>query len=164
MEILSSKWMLIALGLVVLLVILYFTGNKSVHHEIVIQASPEEVWAVLSDTDAYPAWNPVLIPQEGTFTEGANIVYEFKQDASTSSTIPATVKQIIPNELLNQNGGLPVVLTYNHKYILQPEGAQTRVIIHEDYRGIGVNFWNPAPVEEAYGRLNEALKQRVESL
>ena len=46
--------------------------------------------------------------------------------------------------------------------MLEPTGNSTKVIIHEDYRGIGVNFWNPQPVEEAYKELNIALKNRVE--
>ena len=70
--------------------------------------------------------------------------------------------EIIPNQLLNQKGGIPAVLTFDHKYVLEPAGETTVIIIHEDYKGLGVHFWNPEPVEKAYQRLNEALKSRVE--
>ena len=86
----------------------------------------------------------------------------FTQDEKSTSEIGATVVQVIPNKLLNQKGGIPLVLTFNHRYVLESTGNSTKVIIHEDYKGIGVNFWNPQSVEEAYKRLNFALKERAE--
>jgi hypothetical protein len=154
--------MYIALGIVAILVILVLTGRKSVHHEISIQASPDKVWEVLTDTDSYDSWNPVMKLLEGEIKEGNKVTYRFTQDAENVSEIASRVKKVIPNQLLNQGGGIPLVLTFDHKYMLEPSGAGTKMTIHEDYRGIGVNFWNPAPVEKAYARLNEALKARVE--
>jgi len=145
--------MYIVIGIIALLLILVLTGRKSVHHEIVVNASPEKVWS-----------NPVMKLLEGEVKEGNKVKYRFTQDANNSSEIPSNVKKVIPNKLLNQGGGLPFILTFDHKYILEPSGNGTKLIIHEDYRGIGVNFWNPAPVEVAYGRLNKAIKNHVESL
>ena len=139
-----------------------FTGSKSAHHEITINATPEKVWNILFEMDEYPNWNPVMELIEGTVQKGNKVKYKFTQNENTSSEIGSTVLQVVPNKLLNQKGGIPLVLTFNHKYMLEPTGNSTKVIIHEDYRGIGVNFWNPQPVEEAYKRLNFALKNRVE--
>jgi len=157
-----KKLMYIVLGILAVLIILVFTGNKSVHHEISINADPEKVWDILTNMDEYPSWNPVMELLEGTVQEGNKVKYKFTQDENTTSEIGATVLQVTPNKLLNQKGGIPLVLTFNHKYILESAGNSTKVIIHEDYRGIGVNFWNPQPVEEVYKRLNIALKNRVE--
>lgn len=161
---LNTKLLVVLLAIVVFLIVLYFLGRKSVHHEIIINASPEKVWSVLTDTDSYDSWNPVMKLLEGEIRESNRVKYRFTQDAENSSEIPSNVKKIIPNILLNQGGGLPFVLTFDHKYILEPLGNKTKLVIHEDYKGIGVNFWNPAPVEAAYKRLNEAIKERVESL
>lgn len=159
-----NKLLIIFLVLIALLVILYFTGKKSVHHEVTINASTEKVWQVLTNMQAYPEWNPTIKLVKGDVKVGNQVTYQFTQDADNISEIPATVKQIIPNKLLNQAGGIPLILTYNHKYIIEPQGEGTKMTIHEDYAGIGVNFWNPKPVEAAYSRLNEALKKRVENL
>lgn len=162
MSILTSKitiGILIALGI---LVVLYFTGKKSVHNEVIINASAEKVWKVLTDFEQYTEWNPTMQLVKGDVKKGNSVTYLFTQDKENKSEIPAKVREIVPNELLNQHGGIPFVLTYNHRYILESQGDKTKVIIHEDYRGIGVNFWNPKPVEEAYKRLNKALKLRVE--
>lgn len=156
---------MIAVGVVAaILVVLVVTGRKSVHSEIEIAASPEDVWQVLMDKDAYREWNPVLIPVDGKLEEGAKVTYEFHQDANTSSVISSKVIKLETNRLLNQGGGVPGVVTFNHSYTLVPTASGTKVIIHEEYRGVYVNFWKPQPVEEAYKRLNEALKKRVESV
>ncbi len=162
MNFLTSKWVIMIAILVVVLFVLYFLGKKSIHHEISINASPEKVWKVLTNMDDYDEWNPTMKLVNGDVKVGNKVTYQFTQDENNISEIPATVKQLIPNKLLNQSGGIPFVLTYNHKYILELENDGTKVTIHEDYRGIGVNFWNPKLVELAYKRLNKALKERAE--
>ena len=122
------------------------------------------MWGVLTDTDKYKEWNPVMELLEGKIKEGNRVKYRFTQDENNVSEIPSNVKKIIPNKLLNQGGGLSLVITFDHKYILEKKGEGTLLTIHEDYKGIYVNFWNPKPVELAYQRLNEAIKKRAESL
>lgn len=165
MTLLSSKWFLSLAFLITLLLMLYLIGKKSVHHEIIVQATPEQVWAVLIDTQSYPDWNPVIVNTQGELVEGNKVTFTFQQDKDTQYDITATVKQMETAKHLNQTGGLSGILTYDHHYILKPfsesNRESTRVIIHEDYRGIGVPFWNPTSVEAAYARLNEALKNRV---
>ena len=160
----NSKWFIAISVILLVFLILYFLGKKSVHHEITINASTEKVWSVLINMEVYDEWNPTMKLVDGLVIEDGNVVYQFTQDTDNISEIPAVVKRIIPNKLLNQTGGMPIILTFDHKYILEAQGNKTKVIIHEDYKGVGVNFWNPKPVEEAYGRLNKALKKRVESL
>ena len=150
---LNSKLLIIVAIIIVLLVILYFTGKKSVHSEIIINRTSEEVWSVLINTDQYQDWNPVMKLIEGEIQEGNTVKYQFNQDEENSSEIPSKVKKIITNKLLNQGGGMPFILTFDHKYILEPLNSKTKVTIHEDYAGVCVNFWNPKPVEKAYKKL-----------
>lgn len=154
--------MFIALGVIILLVILALTGRKSVHHEISIEASPSEVWNVLIDTDSYDAWNPVMKLLEGNVKEGHSVLYQFSQSIDKKYNISSTVKEIIPNKKQNQGGGSPFILSFNHQYLLESSGDKTKLTIHEDYKGIGVHFWNPKPVELAYIKLNKAIKKEVE--
>ena len=150
-----------ALIVIAVLINLYLIGKKSVHQELIIKASPLEIWTVLTDFDSIRSWNEVLIPLEGRLAEGQKVIYEFHQDTATVSKIPAMVKTVQPEQLLNQTGGMRWILTFDHKYVLIPDGDKTRLVIHEEYRGIAVPFWNPKPVEEAYGRLAESLRKRV---
>lgn len=157
----TSKWILIPAVIIAILALLYLVGGKSVHTELVIPATPEQVWSVLMDTANYEQWNTVLLPIEGRLDKGEIVKYRFHQNEDNAYDIPSTVKNMEPGRLLNQAGGAMGILTYDHRYILEPEDAGTRVTIHEDYRGIAVPFWNPAPVEKAYKKLIEELKNRV---
>ncbi|MEL6628179.1 MAG: SRPBCC domain-containing protein [Bacteroidota bacterium] len=159
-----TKLLIISSLIIILLVVLAWTGHKSVHHEIEIEAPPEVVWSVLMDADRYDEWNPVMKLLEGDLKEGNQVKYQFTQDENTISEISSTVKQIVSYQLLNQQGGVPLIITFDHQYILTSSGEGTLLTIHEEYRGIYVNFWNPDPVQAAYQRLNQAIKTRTESL
>ena len=52
-------------------------------------------------------------------------------------------------------------MTFDPTWSLEPVDGGTRVTQHEEYRGIGVWFWDYSWVESAYARANEALKKRV---
>lgn len=56
------------------------------------------------------------------------------------------------------------MLTFDHTWRLEVVDGGTRVTQSEEYRGIGVLFWDPAWVEEAYEQANFNLRDRVESL
>ena len=164
MSVRKRNSMLIVTGIVVILLALYGLGKKSAHVTLPIAASPEEVWNVLVDSKRAAEWNKVLLLQSGLIAEGETVVYQFFQEEGKGSDIKARVRRVIPHELLNQSGGVPGVLTFNHQYQLKPAQGQTQLVIHEDYRGIAVPFWNHKPVEAAYQRLAETLRQQVLTL
>jgi hypothetical protein len=161
MTISNSKWLVSILLLVCLILLLYFLGRKSVHTEITISADPEKIWSVLTDAKGYKEWNPVIVPIEGEFREGEKIKNQMKQPDGKQSVLESTVKKMIKQKEMNQYGGIPGVLTFDHKYLLEPVDGATRVTQHEEYRGIGVLFWDASWVEPAYRKVNEALKDRV---
>lgn len=159
------KRMLIGISVfIALLVTLALTGRKSVHHEVVVNAPASAVWKALRNTKDYPDWNPVMEVVAGQVIEGQEVTYAFTQSPGQTTEIKAQVKQVLDQQRLAQAGGIIGVLTFDHSYTLEAQGERCKVIIHEDYRGIGVHFWNPAPVEQAYGRLNQALRERAEDL
>ncbi len=156
--------MIAVVVIVAVLGILLAIGRKSVHTEIEIHASPQSVWQILTDVPKVKEWNPVLIPTEGILSEGNTIKYEFYQEENgKAAVIDAKVKQLVTNKLIKQRGGIPLVLTFDHQYIIEVAANGCKVTIHEAYRGIMVPFWNANPVEEAYTRLLKALKNKVEN-
>ncbi len=156
-----SKWLILPVFVFLILILLWALGRKSVVSEIMIPASSSEVWSVIMDTGSYSQWNTVMTVLDGELEVGAKVKYRFHQDSENSYEITSTVKQVLENELLNQGGGTTGILTFDHKYVLEPVVGGTKVTIHELYRGIAVPFWNPKPVELAYDRLSQKLKARV---
>ena len=98
----------------------------------------------------------------GEFEEGATLAVDMSNPDGTITPMNPVVKRLIPNERLNQCGGIPGVLTYDHTWSLESVDGGTRVVQFEKYRGIGVLFWNPASVEKAYNEANENLKVLIE--
>lgn len=139
-------------------------GSASVYTETIIPASPEEVWAVLTDVEEIRKWNPVLVPIVGQLQEGEKLKYRMIQPGAKESVVTAKVIKMVLNQLLNQYGGVPGVLTFNHKWILEPVEGGTKIIQREEYKGIGVWFWDYSWVETAYSNANEALRNRIVSL
>ena len=162
----ESKWIIITsvavLVIVSILLLLYLLGRKSAHAEVLVEEAPEQVWTTLTDFNTITNWNDVLVPVEGELKENTTIKYEFSQDTNNTTAISASVKQIEPQKLIRQQGGVPLILTFEHQYQLVPVSGGTKVIIHEEYRGVMVPFWSPRPVEKAYERLLEALKVHLE--
>ena len=158
-------WIGIGVGaLVVVASAMAVMGKKSVRAEGVIDAPPSEVWAVLTDAAGYPEWNPVFVSVEGEHREGATMKYEMAGNDGSVTAVEATVVRVDPERELNQAGGIPGVLTFDHHWTLTPTDGGTRIVQHEYYRGIGVWFWDPSWFEGAYGRAIEGLGERVREL
>ena len=158
----TIRW-IVAIGLLLTLCIaLALFVRKSVHAELTIQADPHQVWAVLTDPDSYPDWNPILIDVEGEFVEGRQLSVNMKNPDGSVTVVSPRVEKVVPNAELNQVGGIPGVLTFDHTWRLEAADGGTRVTQFEEYRGIGVLFWDPAWVEAAYRRANENLRVRIE--
>ena len=159
---LTAKWIIGSVLLLVILVVVGLTAHKSVRAEIVINASPEEVWSVITDPAAYGQWNPIFIAYEGEFAEGSRLGLQLKMGEGDATPVQVVVKKFVPNEWMHQGGGYPAILTYDHNWRLEPLPGGTRVIQHEDYTGLYVFFWNPESVERAYEQGNANLKARLE--
>ena len=157
-----KKMFYLLFGLILLLFILFLTGRKSVHHEIIIHSDTETVWNVIINMEEYPNWNPVMELLEGTLIQGNQVKYLLTPDENTAIEVRATIAQLTAEKILKHTGGNRLVFSFRHVYLVEEINETVKVTIHEDYRGIAVNFWNIKPIEKAYERLNYALKERSE--
>ena len=160
----TSKWLWLALGSVGVLTGLWFNSKTVMHTEIFIDAPPEDVWAVLMDTEKYPEWNPVFVEVDGKLEVGASLANQVVQPGKDAVQMNSSVKAIVANKEINQGGGIPGILTFDHRYMLKAENGGTRVIQHEVDQGLYMYFWDSSWVEPAYASVNEALKRRMAEL
>ncbi|MEM1412418.1 MAG: SRPBCC domain-containing protein [Pseudomonadota bacterium] len=154
-------WILGALAVLAVLFIAGLMIKKSVRAEVVIRATPEEVWAVITDPSAYGSWNPIFVSYDGTFDEGNTLTLALKM-GDTPTPVQVTVRDLVANEWLHQGGGYPVILTYDHNWYLEAVPDGTRVTQYEYYTGLYVLFWDPAPAQRLYEAGNRSLKARLE--
>lgn len=155
------KLSLASLGL---LLVASFLTTKTFTAEITIAAPPEKVWAVLMDTQSYPDWNPTFVAVSPPYALGAKISSRVVKPDGAFIDMTPTVKTLRANRELGQGGGVPGILTYHHKWLLEPVAGGTHVRQIDVDRGGFLWFWDSSWVEPAYQRANEALAARVLAL
>ncbi len=164
MSILGSKWTIGLLIPIGIYLILWLFGKKSVQAEVTVNAQIDEVWNALTEADKIKEWNKVLIPVEGSLIENGTIKYQFYQEENGElAVMSANVVELVQSELINQKGGIPSILTFDHRYIITQNAGLIQIKIMEEYRGAMVPFWNPKPVGKAYERLLIQLKTFLEN-
>ncbi len=144
-----------------LLTVSSFLTTKTFHVEIDIAAPPDAVWAVLMDTEAYSEWNPTVVEVQGRYEVGADLPTTVKTPSGDLLDMTNTVRAVEPFRELRQTGGIPAIITYDHRWLLEPIDGGTRAIQHEVDRGGFLWFWNSDWIEPAYAEANEALAKRV---
>lgn len=136
-----------------------------IHTAIDIDAPPEAVWEVLTDTDAYPEWNPHVVRFGGTLAVGERATVTVRQSGRENS-IGVRVTECDRPHRLEWVGklGLGALFLGTHAFELEPldGGERTRFVNTESSRGVLAGFVVEPDAREAYEAMNAALKSRVE--
>jgi hypothetical protein len=136
--------------------------------EIEIDAPPAEVWAVLTDTEAYESWNPFVRRLSGELREGARLEARIEPPGGRAMTFKPTVLAAEPGRELRWLGRLllPGLFDGEHTFRIEPlpEG-RSRFVQSERFSGLLVRPFKSTlrKTELGFEQMNEALKQRVEN-
>ncbi|MEM7535486.1 MAG: SRPBCC domain-containing protein [Chloroflexota bacterium] len=109
---------------------------KSFSASTTINATPETIWAILTDGPSYPEWDPGMIKLEGTVAAGEKIVAHAK--ISPDRTFPVTVSNFVPNETMTWSSAMPLGLFSGARtFTLTPKGEGiTEVSVREEFKGL----------------------------
>jgi hypothetical protein len=142
--------------------------STELRHEIEIDASPTEVWAVLTDISAYPDWNPFVRRIDGVPREGAKLDVEIVPPGGRAMSFKPTVLAAEPGRELRWLGRflVPGLMDGEHAFRIEPiAGGRSRFTQSERFSGILVAFLKGTlrKTELGFEQMNGALKQRVEA-
>jgi hypothetical protein len=136
-----------------------------------IQASPEQVWAVLTDFSSFPRWNPFIRKASGPITPGSKIKIELRLYGKTLMPLSPTLIMVEPpGELRWFAGNKPSgVFDVERFFILEPNASGGTLFRQgEDCTGFLAPFILSLGLEtrilRGYERLGRALKKRSERL
>ncbi len=163
----SSKFLVLSvLAALFLLSACAFSPRKQITTEVLLPAAPEEVWAVLVDTERYADWNPFIIKSEGEIREGATIKNTVRPEPGSEMTFQPKILVARPNEELRWKGRVfvPGIFDGEHYFLLEPDSDQTRMTQGENFSGVALWFVDVAPFEDNFTEMNEALKARLVQL
>ena len=133
---------------------------------IEIQATPQQVWAVLADTAHYSEWNPFITSSSGKIQVGATVT-NVMHDATGNTTFTPTVLVAEPGHELRWVGRFTPggIFTGVHTFtITQVRPGVVRLTQREDITGVAVPFyehWLHADTLPMFGSMNAALAHRV---
>jgi hypothetical protein len=129
-------------------------------------ATPQQVWAVLADLDAYQDWNPFIQSASGQLAVGSTLTLRMVPANGRAFTMRPRLLAVQPGVLLRWIGRIivPGIFDGTHQFALEDLGGHTRLTQSETFRGVLVPFTSKTitKTESDFRALNQALKQRVE--
>lgn len=140
---------------------------KRLHSEILIEASPREVWAVLTDFPHYGEWNPFMVKVTGTPEPGRRLSVTLSPPGGRDITLKPGVTEVVTERVLEWWGHLGVrgLFDGRHRFELHPTGTGTRLVQSETFTGALVPVFArmlDGSTAAGFALMNAALKTRAE--
>ncbi|MFB6719092.1 SRPBCC family protein [Kribbella sp. NPDC056345] len=133
-----------------------------------LDASPTEIWRVLTDNAAYSEWNPFIFSLTGELTAGSTVTTRIRDTEGKERTFTPKVLVVEPNRELTwlSRVGFGGLFDGKHTYRLEDlPGERTRLIHDEEFRGIAVPFLRSMlrkTIEPQFVAMNHALAVRLQ--
>ena len=130
-----------------------------------IAATPDTIWAILTDAASYPAWDPNAERIEGRIASGETITAYTK--LSPGRAFPVKVTEFVPGHKMVWASGLPLGLfTGERSFSLNPQpGGATEFTVREEFRGplLALIGRSIPDMEIPFQQFAEGLKRRAEN-
>ena len=142
-------------------------SHHTIHTDIIIDAAPDIVWAVVTDTAGYRDWAAFLVDIEGAITDGATITAVFQTDPAKDklTRIDHKITVLDGQEFYWAEKG-PGGIRDNHHFRVEPTGdGKTRFIQSDEIMG-GMTFLMGGRLAKmylaGYQAFNRGLKAEAE--
>ena len=141
---------------------------KEIKTEIVIKATPEKVWAILTDFDNYPNWNPFIKSIKGQVAVGNKIIARLEPPKAKGMTFKPSVLIFDANKEFKWLGHLlfPGLFDGEHKFELFDNGnGTTNFRQSEKFKGLLVPLFKKMldnNTTNGFNLMNQKLKELAE--
>ena len=133
--------------------------------EIEINAPPERVWQILTDTEKFLEWNPFIHRLKGNLIVGETIEVFLGESPNKGMTFRPKVLEVTPNRTFRWLGKLFFGGIFDGEHIFEIElldDKRVRFVQREKFGGIAVRFFNFDSTRRGFEAMNRALKARAE--
>jgi hypothetical protein len=141
--------------------------KKQLQTTIEIEATPEQVWAVLTDFPRHAEWNPFLTSVSGDPTEGSRLRVRLVPPGGRGITMRPRVTLVEPGRTFEWLGHLGPrgIFDGRHRFELRSTTGGTLLTHGESFSGLLVRLLARSldtGTVAGFVAMNEALKARVE--
>lgn len=137
---------------------------KSFSATSTINASPETIWAILTNAEGYPQWDPGVVRIEGNIAPGEKVIAHTK---FSDRAFPAKVTTFEPNRKMVWTGGMPLGLFKGERtFLLTPQSdGSVKFDLKEEFTGLLLPiFGRTIPdLSENFQNFANGLKQHAEA-
>lgn len=109
---------------------------KAFETTLLIPAPPDRIWALLTDAQAYPRWNPTVTRVDGTIRLGEKITVHAR--ISPDRAFPVTVAALETNQRMVWSSGMPLGAFKGERTFTltpRPDGAGVDFKMREEFTG-----------------------------
>jgi len=136
---------------------------KLIETEILIDATPEKVWAILTNFENHPKWNPFITSIHGEKKIGEQLTVSIKPPGRNGMTFKPIVTSYKENTEFRWKGklGIPGIFDGEHYFqLISQENNRTKLIHGEQFSGILVALMGKAlnKTKEGFELMNKSLK------
>ena len=139
---------------------------KTVSSTVEINASPERVWAILTDLPRHASWDPFITAISGSLMPGQKLNVTIHPPGSRPTSFKPTVTSVVENRELAWLGRLvmPGLFDGAHRFTLERTQSGTKVLASESFSGllVGLSPGLLRHTQQGFEELNAALKRRAE--
>lgn len=143
---------------------------KQIKTQIIISATPDKVWSVLTDFENHPKWNPFIKSITGEVKVGNQITVSMAPPNGKGMTFKPRVLVFDQNKEFRWIGKLIFKGLFDgeHKFELIDNRNGTTTFIHsENFKGLIVGLFKDQlenNTKKGFELMNESLKKRVEEM
>lgn len=141
--------------------------ERRIETDIEIDAPASRIWALLTDFDRMPSWNPFITSISGNLAQGDRLSVYIVPPGKSGMRFKPTVLTIRPERELRWLGHLliPGLFDGEHYFVLEAIGdGKTRLTQGERFSGLLVGLLSGAlfATEAGFKAMNTALKREAE--
>ena len=128
-----------------------------------IAASPEKIWAILTDAANYPQWNSTVTSVEGRIAPGETVTVH--ANISPGRAFPVKVTTFEPPARMTWSSAMPLRLFRGERlFALTAVGETTEFVMREVYTGLMAPLITKSipDLQPAFAAFAACLKARAE--
>ena len=142
-------------------------SHRKIYTDIIIDATPEQVWSVLTDTSSYKNWSVFLVDIQGEIKDGEKLTAKFQTDPEKEkfNIIEHTISVTEGKEFFWAEKG-PGGIRDNHHFKVESADNGKAKFIQSDEIMKGVTWLMGGNLSKMYAdgyrAFNRKLKEEVE--
>jgi hypothetical protein len=140
--------------------------KKTIYTETEINASAAKIWAVLTDFEAFPKWNPFIKYLKGEVKIGNTIEVRIEPPRGTGMTFKPKILEYQKNNKLRWLGKtfIPGLFDGEHCFELKENPTGTTTFIQkENFSGIFVGLFDTSKTKAGFEAMNMKIKELTEN-